>query len=99
MSIDRLTEALGAATAHAPERLVKEAAGDDFSKTLAAARAAVVNPQAEATKAVDSFAHGFDGKLHEMMLAVDKADISMRLLVNVRNKIIDAYREVMRMGA
>ncbi|MFO8085997.1 MAG: flagellar hook-basal body complex protein FliE [Desulfobacterales bacterium] len=36
-------------------------------------------------------------ELHEMMIAMEKADISLRLLVQIRNKAIDAYQEIMRM--
>jgi flagellar hook-basal body complex protein FliE len=35
--------------------------------------------------------------LHEMMIAMEKADISLRLMVQVRNKAMDAYHEIMRM--
>jgi flagellar hook-basal body complex protein FliE len=35
--------------------------------------------------------------LHELMIAMEKADISLRLMVQVRNKAIDAYHEIMRM--
>ena len=35
--------------------------------------------------------------LHELMLAMEKADISLRLMVQVRNKAVDAYQEIMRM--
>ena len=35
--------------------------------------------------------------LHEMMIAMEKADISLRLMVQLRNKAIDAYHEIMRM--
>ncbi len=35
--------------------------------------------------------------LHEMMIAMEKADISLRLLIQVRNKAVDAYQEIMRM--
>lgn len=35
--------------------------------------------------------------VNESMVALQKADISMRLLLTVRNKVLDAYREIMRM--
>lgn len=35
--------------------------------------------------------------LHEAMIAVEKADTAMKFLVQVRNKAIDAYHEIMRM--
>jgi len=35
--------------------------------------------------------------LHDVMIAMEKADISLKLLVQVRNKAVDAYKEIMRM--
>jgi flagellar hook-basal body complex protein FliE len=35
--------------------------------------------------------------IHETMIALQKADISMRLLLAVRNKVLDAYKEIMHM--
>ena len=36
--------------------------------------------------------------IHEGMIAIGKADISLRLLLQVRNKVMDAYREISRMA-
>jgi flagellar hook-basal body complex protein FliE len=38
------------------------------------------------------------GNLHEMALALEKADVAMRLAVRVRNKVVETYNEIMRMG-
>jgi len=35
--------------------------------------------------------------IHGTMLALEKADLSMRLMLQVRNKLVSAYDEVMRM--
>ena len=35
--------------------------------------------------------------IHQTMVSLQKSDLSMRLLLAVRNKAIEAYREVMRM--
>ena len=35
--------------------------------------------------------------IHETMIALQKADVSMRLLLTIRNKVLEAYREIMRM--
>ncbi|NVM22129.1 MAG: flagellar hook-basal body complex protein FliE [Desulfobacterales bacterium] len=35
--------------------------------------------------------------IHETLIAFQKADISLRLLLQIRNKALDAYREIMRM--
>ena len=36
-------------------------------------------------------------EIHETMIALQKVDISMRLLLSIRNKAIESYREIMRM--
>ena len=35
--------------------------------------------------------------IHETMIALQKADLSTRLFLSIRNKVIDAYREIMQM--
>jgi len=70
-----------------------KAVEDSFSHILTKA----VGNDASARQAVDNYVRG-DAPLHETMVAVTKADISLRLLVNVRNKLLDAYRQVMRMS-
>jgi len=37
------------------------------------------------------------GSIHEAMIALEKANISFRVMMTVRNKIMDAYQEIMRM--
>jgi len=46
---------------------------------------------------VERLATGQSDSIHETMLALTKADLSMRVFMEVRNKVIDAYQEVMRM--
>lgn len=53
--------------------------------------------QVQADTAVKELIAGRSKNIHETMLAVDKADTSLKLMMQVRNKIIDAYREIMRM--
>ncbi|QQR81117.1 MAG: flagellar hook-basal body complex protein FliE [Deltaproteobacteria bacterium] len=52
----------------------------------------------EATKVSESFMMGekkYD--IHEVMISLEKADLSFRYMAQVRNKVLDAYNEVMRM--
>ena len=35
--------------------------------------------------------------VHDVMIAVEKANISMELMLEIRNKIVEAYQEIMRM--
>jgi flagellar hook-basal body complex protein FliE len=53
--------------------------------------------QAEAGKAVERMVSGEETDLHNVMIAVEKAKTSFELLMEIRNKTIDAYRELMRM--
>jgi flagellar hook-basal body complex protein FliE len=50
-----------------------------------------------ANQKIDEFAVGKRFDLHEIMIATEKADISFRLLLQVRNKLLEAYQEIMRM--
>ena len=52
--------------------------------------------QAEA-KQVELMTSGDKKDIHGTMIALEKADISMRLLLQIRNKLVSAYEEVMRM--
>ena len=74
-----------------PER---ESKGSSFGGLLAEA----IQRDTEAQRAADLYAAGQTQDVHSTMIAMEKADITLSLLVNVRNKILDAYREVMRMS-
>ena len=74
-----------------------EASPDGFTQSLQAAVAKVDALQVDADAETSKLAQG-SGNLHETMLALEKADVGMRVAMKVRNKIIDAYNEVMRMS-
>jgi flagellar hook-basal body complex protein FliE len=106
-AVQRRMPAVSAAPAQAAERVgptlgaegvrpgaaAQQATGDTFADVLTKA----VDSDRAARAAVDTYVRG-DKPLHETMLAVTKADISLRLMVNVRNKLLNAYQEVMRMS-
>ena len=68
-----------------------------FSDMLADAVSQTNEAQLDADKAAVALQTGKAENLHEVMLSMEKADISMRLLVQMRNKALDAYQEIMRM--
>ena len=47
---------------------------------------------------VQSLARGEPTDVHTVMIAMDKADQSFRLIVEVRNKLVEAYQEIQRMN-
>lgn len=53
--------------------------------------------QHQADEAIKNLVSGRSKNIHETMLAVERADTSLKMMMQVRNKILDAYREIMRM--
>lgn len=53
--------------------------------------------QKEADVKTQQLATGKTTNIPEVMMSVEKADIALRLMTQVRNKIIEAYQEVMKM--
>lgn len=78
------------------DRTLKET-NASFGETLQRAMTDVNALQAEAGKAVEKMVGGEAVDLHEVMVAVEKAKTSFDLLMEIRNKALDAYREIMRM--
>lgn len=95
-----LDEALRAGVADAPTSSEASARGvhKPFADFLKAQVENVNGLQKEADTAVAAMVTGQSGNLHETMIALDKADVSFRMMTKVRTKIIDAYHEVMRMN-
>ncbi len=46
---------------------------------------------------MQNLATGKTDNVADVMIAAEKADIALKVMVQVRNKIIDAYQEVMKM--
>ncbi len=53
--------------------------------------------QKEADGAAVDLATGGSVDIHDVMIAFQKADLGMQLAVQVRNKLVEAYQEIMRM--
>jgi flagellar hook-basal body complex protein FliE len=68
----------------------------DFLKVLKGSLDEVNRLQQEAEGTVQDFLTKGTGNIHEAFLAMEKADVSFRLVMRVRDKLLDAYQEVMR---
>jgi flagellar hook-basal body complex protein FliE len=68
-----------------------------FAATLKDAVGQVNTLQKESDHKMQELATGKSQNIHETMIAAEKADIALRLMVQVRNKMIEAYQEMMRM--
>lgn len=71
--------------------------GQSFSDTLKAAVGQVNELQKEADVQMQNLATGKTDNIQEVMMAAEKADLALKLMVQVRNKVIEAYQEVMKM--
>ncbi len=72
-------------------------AESSFGNILQSLVASADTRQQDADQAMQQLHAGGEKNLHDAMLAMEKADISLRYLIQVRNKAIEAYQEIMRM--
>lgn len=68
----------------------------DFAQELKNALGNVNQMQVEGEKAMSDIATGSVKDLHQAAIAIDKAEISMKLMLEVRNKALNAYKEITR---
>ena len=72
--------------------------GNDFAKLLKQGIESVNSSQVKAADIANKFERGVPGvELPQVMLEMQKANVSFRALTEVRNKFVDAYREIMNM--
>jgi len=76
----------------------QEKSGNSFGSILKDAVNEVSQMQAQADQSVVKMQVQESGSLHEVMIALEKADVSFRTMLQVRNKVLDAYQEIMRMS-
>ena len=82
-----------------PSRLGTENAGESqgFAGILKDALLSVDGLQKEADKLTEAFISGASVEIHDVMLAAEKARLALDLTVSIRNKLVEAYQEIMRM--
>lgn len=74
-------------------------AGPAFAETLGTALDEVDRSQKAADGQVEAFVAGETESVHEVMIALNQAELHFQLLTEVRNKLLDGYQELMRMQA
>lgn len=70
--------------------------GESFSDILKTAISGVDNAQHEAKSAVEMALNGESTDIHDTMIALQKADTSLKMMLEVRNKLLEAYQEVIK---
>lgn len=79
-----------------PSKTVQKS-GASFEDAIKDALKEVSAIQNEAEKAIEDFSKGEVKDIHTVVIAMEKADISLQTLLQVRNKLLTAYEEIMRM--
>ncbi len=97
--MDNLTGISGTSTADLLKQKTKlnnPSGGADFSKHLQSALGEVNELQRDSEGAVADLATGQVKDLHQAALAIGKAETNMKLMLEIRNKALSAYKELSR---
>lgn len=99
LEINQVLATMRALAADAASKPAHEVAPKaDFGALLKESIDKVNSTQKAASAASDRFERGDpDTDLTEVMLALQKADVSFKAMTEVRNKLVEAYREIMNM--
>lgn len=95
-----MIEAIGSVTAMpiaTPEQKTTARVAEDFKQALTDALKRVNSDQIEAQELHKQLAAGQVDRLHDVMIAAEKASLGLQFTMQVRNKVVEAYQEVMRM--
>lgn len=68
-----------------------------FSDLLASSLEKVNQLQSERSQQITAFASGENQNVHELMISLQKAGLAMNMTAAVRNKVMEAYKELSRM--
>ena len=103
LGIDQMLSVLQATAAQASGRVSATpsaaAGGTDFAAVLQNSIAQVNQTQQQAEGMAANFAAGdSSANLHEVMISLQKANVSFQEMVQVRNKLVTAYHDVMNMS-
>ena len=81
----------------AETKATENEAAPGFSDSLKEALQEVNELQTQSTTVIEKALDGEMTDVHSAMLALQKADLSFQLMLQVRNKLVQAYRDVMRL--
>jgi len=80
-----------------PETTSTQIGGPSFKDVLSSAIKEVEGARANANQSVERFLSGEGEDLHSTILASQRADLEFQMFLQVRNKVVSAYQEVMKM--
>jgi flagellar hook-basal body complex protein FliE len=99
MSVSALNAVVGATTA-TPAATTPTAGADSGGSSFADTLQSLVNGAEQSAAEANSAVTGMLDKsvdVHDAMIALQRADMSLQLAVQIRNKLVQAYQDIMRM--
>lgn len=87
---------LQATAPSAPKSQSAAEVSEQFGQFLTDAMNKLKQQQVEVDKLNNQFAKGETSDVHQIMIAAEKASLGLELTVQVRNKVVEAYQEIMR---
>jgi flagellar hook-basal body complex protein FliE len=97
MTINPVTSAGASPVTELLSQPSKAEGGSAFAGVIDRLLGGASTQQLHANQAVRDLALGQTDSLHNVMLEVAKADLAFRLVLEIRNRLTDAYQEIMRM--
>jgi flagellar hook-basal body complex protein FliE len=95
---EKISPSLPVTPAEQPGTLAPaQPSGDSFSTMLGKMVEEVNGKQISAAQTVNTLQAGGDVSLHQAVIAMEEANVSFQLMVEVRNKLLDAYQQIMQM--
>ena len=76
---------------------VQPAGADSFSSMLGKMVTDINSQQNYANQSVTALQSGQNVPLHQAVIAMEEANVSFQLMVEVRNRLLESYQEIMRM--
>jgi flagellar hook-basal body complex protein FliE len=101
LSTSPLTQQIGSVNNDAPlaqsTTNVESGSGANFENLLGGMIGDVAQKQAAASNTVNGLLSGQNVSLHQAMISMEEANVSFQMMVEVRNRLMDGYQELMRM--
>jgi flagellar hook-basal body complex protein FliE len=97
LNISSIANSLNVLGTNSNSKIDDSEAGKSFQNMLNDAISSVNNEQVDGYKAMEGIATGKVTNLQEAVQRIEEAELSLKLALEVKNKALNAYKEVMRM--
>lgn len=97
MNISSISNSIGSLSLNNSTAKIDQSDGKSFQNMLNDAITEVNNEQVQGYDSMQGIATGKVTNLQEAVQRIEEADLSMKLALEVKNKALNAYKEIMRM--